>query len=162
MAGGVGVTMPAATKPGGDLESEEATGPLMKLDLLSTPLPEIEALLVSWGQPGYRAKQVHEWVSKRGARTFEEMNNLPKALRSLLVEHCCVGSLSVAVEQVSNDGTRKRAYALKVRKGTTYQCARWASGVSRKRLCRFVLVPGGPARRVCPHALRRRAANGMH
>jgi len=40
------------------------------------------------------------------------MNNIPKALRSLLETHATIGSLHLDVEVVSKDGTRKRAYKL--------------------------------------------------
>ncbi len=39
--------------------------------------------LAEAGEPGYRAAQVWEWVA-RGARSYEEMTNLPLALRERL------------------------------------------------------------------------------
>ncbi|CAN0314724.1 unnamed protein product [Phaeothamnion confervicola] len=41
------------------------------------------------------------------------MTNLPKDLRAQLDAHTTVGSLTLAAEQVSRDGTRKRAYRLR-------------------------------------------------
>lgn len=43
------------------------------------------------GQPKYRAKQVRAWLYERGARSFEEMQDLPKALRASLAEHFRLG-----------------------------------------------------------------------
>ncbi|TFJ85134.1 hypothetical protein NSK_003557 [Nannochloropsis salina CCMP1776] len=63
-------------------------------------------------QPKYRAKQVHAWLYQRGAASFEEMSDLPKSLRLGLAEHFKLGCLEVAFEQVSKDGTVKRAYRL--------------------------------------------------
>ncbi len=40
------------------------------------------------------------------------MSDLPKKLRAVLKERATIGSLHLEIEQVSNDGTRKRAYKL--------------------------------------------------
>lgn len=63
-------------------------------------------------QPKYRSKQIRSWLYQRGASSFEQMNDLPKALRAGLAEHFRLGSLEVAFEQRSKDGTIKRAYKL--------------------------------------------------
>eukprot|EP00814_Leptocylindrus_danicus_P003700 CAMPEP_0116015586 /NCGR_PEP_ID=MMETSP0321-20121206/6936_1 /TAXON_ID=163516 /ORGANISM="Leptocylindrus danicus var. danicus, Strain B650" /LENGTH=491 /DNA_ID=CAMNT_0003485407 /DNA_START=189 /DNA_END=1661 /DNA_ORIENTATION=- len=43
---------------------------------------------------------------------FEDMNNIPKKLRADLLKYAKIGNLVLAVENVSRDGTRKRAYEL--------------------------------------------------
>ena len=50
------------------------------IDLKSLNLQEMTDVLKSMGQPAFRGKQVFTWLHK-GARTFDEMTNLPKALR---------------------------------------------------------------------------------
>ena len=52
-------------------------------DLKSKTLPELTDFLKSMGQPAFRGKQVFTWLH-RGVRSFEEMTNLPKALRDQL------------------------------------------------------------------------------
>ena len=70
-------------------------------------------LLESWSQPKYRASQILSWVHDRAVTSFDEMVNLPKALRSILDLHATLGTLIVEAEQVSKvDGTIKRAYRL--------------------------------------------------
>ena len=43
----------------------------------------LQQTLADAGEPSYRAAQVWEWVA-RGARSYEEMTNLPAALRERL------------------------------------------------------------------------------
>ena len=68
--------------------------------------------LLQLGQPKFRAKQVSDWVYKKGITQFSEMSNLPQSLRELLEEKYSFGNLELAVSQVSNDGTEKRLYRL--------------------------------------------------
>ena len=51
----------------------------------SMTLPEIGMVLKTLGQPAFRAKQVYSWLHK-GVRSYDEMTNLPKALRDTLAE----------------------------------------------------------------------------
>ncbi|MEZ0485946.1 23S rRNA (adenine(2503)-C(2))-methyltransferase RlmN [Fibrella aquatica] len=74
------------------------------------------AQLTDWfklnGEQAFRAKQVHEWLWKKSARSFGEMSNLGLALREKLDTHFAINSLSVATEQRSNDGTIKSSFKL--------------------------------------------------
>src|SRR5919112_2891593 len=60
-------------------------------------------------EPPYRAKQVWEWVA-RGARSYEEMTNLPAGLRQRLAEAVPLSTLTVAAEAKSDDGTVKTLF----------------------------------------------------
>lgn len=84
----------------------------LKVNLLTIELSELEQLIQSWGHQKYRAKQVLTWVRDQGVSDFEDMNNIPKKLRADLKEYSQIGNLVMAVENVSRDGTRKRAYEL--------------------------------------------------
>ena len=53
--------------------------------LKSMTQAEISQVLKDLGQPAFRAKQVYTWLHK-GVRSYEEMTNLPKALRDILAE----------------------------------------------------------------------------
>ena len=55
----------------------------MGKDILSMLPQEIEGELAALGEPKYRAKQIFDWLS-RGVRDFDEMTNLPKALKEKL------------------------------------------------------------------------------
>ncbi|MCB9744669.1 MAG: 23S rRNA (adenine(2503)-C(2))-methyltransferase RlmN [Alphaproteobacteria bacterium] len=81
-------------------------------DLYALSAPELKALLQSWGQKPFRAKQLRKWLYESGAATFEEMSDLPAALRERLRQEATLGTLELAAEQVSTDGTTKRVWRL--------------------------------------------------
>ena len=83
-----------------------------KVNLLTLPLPELETLVKSWDYPAFRARQINNWIFKQGVSDVDDMTDLPKNLRALLKERATVGSLHLEVEQISKDGTKKRAYKL--------------------------------------------------
>eukprot|EP00571_Detonula_confervacea_P014581 CAMPEP_0172308738 /NCGR_PEP_ID=MMETSP1058-20130122/9245_1 /TAXON_ID=83371 /ORGANISM="Detonula confervacea, Strain CCMP 353" /LENGTH=569 /DNA_ID=CAMNT_0013021229 /DNA_START=166 /DNA_END=1875 /DNA_ORIENTATION=- len=83
-----------------------------KINLLTLPLPELEILLKSWGFPAYRGKQIYEQIFSQGVSDIDEMNNLPLKLRTVLKERATIGALHLEIEQISTDGTKKRAYKL--------------------------------------------------
>ena len=83
-----------------------------KVNLYAYNATGLEQLLVSWGQPKFRSKQIWQWLHVRGTTDFDEMLDIPKDLRVRLKQEASLGTLSVAAEQVSKDGTIKRAYAL--------------------------------------------------
>uniref|UniRef100_A0A0G4FEV4 Radical SAM core domain-containing protein n=1 Tax=Chromera velia CCMP2878 TaxID=1169474 RepID=A0A0G4FEV4_9ALVE len=74
---------------------------------------QLEQMVKDMGLPAYRARQIYSNLYERGALSYEEMTDLPKSLRQRLETETVFGSLSVADEQVSRDGTIKRAYALR-------------------------------------------------
>lgn len=65
------------------------------------------------GQPAYRAGQVYRWVFQRGVRALDEMTDLPKSLRTQLVEEGYeVGRVELGRVAESIDGTRKLSVRL--------------------------------------------------
>ena len=84
-----------------------------KINLRSLLPEELAAVLKDMGQPAFRAKQLFSWLS-RGAAGFEEMTNLPKALREALAENYYLGAPKVLRKQVSaEDGTVKYLWGLR-------------------------------------------------
>ena len=75
------------------------------------------SLFGEWGLPSFRAKQVVRWLYQKGARTYDEMTDLPAALRSRLADELPFVFPSVLDRQVSSDGTRK--YLIRFADGTT-------------------------------------------
>jgi len=72
------------------------------LALLDTTLTEL-------GQPAFRAKQVWEWTA-RGATGYEEMTNLPAALRAELAARVPFSTLEVVHQAHASDGTVKALF----------------------------------------------------
>lgn len=82
------------------------------LNIYTLSTEDLTSILKSWSQPGFRAKQIREWIYDKGVVDFAKMENLPSDLRTKLSEAFVFGSLQIASEQVSKDGTMKRAYQL--------------------------------------------------
>ena len=53
-------------------------------NIFGLSVPEMENRCASLRIPAYRARQIAEWMYKKGADSFEAMTNLPKALRAFL------------------------------------------------------------------------------
>ena len=82
------------------------------MNLKSMTLPELSALLKQMGQPAFRAKQLYGWLH-RGVRSYEEMTNLPGALRAALAEKYPIHAPTVVRRQESQkDGTIKYLWQL--------------------------------------------------
>lgn len=76
-------------------------------------LPEMEALLASNGFAPYRARQLFHWIQRKGARSLDEMTNLPRDLRVWLAEHTELGGVAgVETVRTSADGSYKFLFRL--------------------------------------------------
>lgn len=83
-----------------------------KIDLRSLHPSEYPALMAALGQPAYRAKQIFRWLS-RGVASFDEMSDLPLALRQTLAERCLLGAPEILRRQEAKDGTIKYLFGLR-------------------------------------------------
>ena len=70
----------------------------------------LERRLADRGMPAYRADQVWEWTA-RGAGSYDEMTNLPAALRTELADLVPFSSLRLDQSARSVDGTEKALFA---------------------------------------------------
>ncbi|HEX2905834.1 MAG TPA: 23S rRNA (adenine(2503)-C(2))-methyltransferase RlmN [Phototrophicaceae bacterium] len=85
---------------------------MMMINLYELTQEQLADLIVSWGEPRFRAKQVWAWLYDRRAAAFDTMTNLPKSLRERLKAETQLGTLQLEAEQASYDGTVKRLYRL--------------------------------------------------
>jgi 23S rRNA (adenine2503-C2)-methyltransferase len=76
-------------------------------DLRSLPIDGLGPFLAGLGEKPFRARQLHRWLHRQGAASFEEMTDLPLGLRAALVERGRLDTLEMAAEQRSIDGTIK-------------------------------------------------------
>jgi 23S rRNA (adenine2503-C2)-methyltransferase len=76
-------------------------------DITALDRPGLTAALADLGQPSFRTAQVVRWLYGRGARSFDEMTDLPAALRARLAQSFTLGAAHVVRRQESADGTRK-------------------------------------------------------
>ena len=81
-------------------------------DIRQFSAPELIDLLTDMGEKKFRAKQVHEWLWKKSAHSFEEMTNLSKDLRERLKETFLLRPIVLDMRQDSEDGTIKSRFKL--------------------------------------------------
>lgn len=81
-------------------------------DIKSMTMEELTHTLREMGQPAFRGGQVFTWLH-RGVTSFEEMSDLPRALREQLAQTFHITAPTVARKQESHlDGTVKYLWEL--------------------------------------------------
>ena len=91
-------------------------------------LDELTVRLKEWGQPAYRAKQITDWLYKRRVSSYDEMTDLPQALRAQLAAEFDFPKAEVVRVLGSKDATQK--FLFRLRDGN---------------LIEAVLIPASPA-----------------
>ena len=82
------------------------------MNLKSMTLAEVTATLKGMGQPAFRGKQVYSWLHK-GVRSYDEMSNLSKDLRTALAEkYPFTPPVVVRKQESARDGTIKYLWRL--------------------------------------------------
>jgi len=97
-------------------------------DIKSLTAAELAEQFRQWGLPAYRLTQVLEWLYRRRVTRWEEMTNLPKALRQQLSQAFTLHTLQLVRHQGAADATQKFLWRL-------------ADGA----LIESVLIPASPA-----------------
>jgi len=78
-----------------------------KLNLLNLDRHELVAFFESLGEKKFRASQIMKWIHQEGVSDFQQMNNISKVLRDKLEQCAEIKQLTVSVDELSSDGTRK-------------------------------------------------------
>ena len=81
-----------------------------KINIRNLSFDELVEKLVSIGEKKFRAKQVYEWIWKKGARSFSDMHNVSNQITDALEAEYFIDALIISDEQKSNDGTIKVAF----------------------------------------------------
>ncbi len=84
-----------------------------KSDIRSLSQQEIDTFFSSIREKPFRAKQLYEWLWKKGCHSFEEMSNLPLSLRNQLSETFTFDVIVERRRQKSSDGTMKIGFRLR-------------------------------------------------
>ncbi len=87
--------------------------------LVGKTTAEISKLLTDSGNPGYRGQQIAGWLYRKGAASFQDMTDLPVALRTDLNQNCVLGLPELRHKDVASDGTIK--YLLAMHDGLTVE-----------------------------------------
>ncbi len=106
--------------------------PQSPTDLAALTLPALERLIESQGLPRFRARQIFQWVWKRGATSFDGMSDLGRGLRAQLSERFRIDTPATVRHEHSEDGTQKLVLAL-----------------ADRRQIECVYIPDTPAQTFC-------------
>lgn len=83
-----------------------------KIDIRSMNLEQVTQIVTDLGQPKFRALQLFKWLQS-GVGSFDEMTNIPLALREQLSNMCYIASVKPIRKYISQiDGTVKYVYEL--------------------------------------------------
>lgn len=87
---------------------------IKKKNIRALSYDDLAELMLSWNEKVFRAKQIHEWLWKKGkgVARFSDMKNVPNQLLEKLEANFDIYKLSVEDEQRSIDGTVKSAFRL--------------------------------------------------
>ena len=78
-----------------------------RTDIRTLSPDELGMILRDLKQPAFRTKQIVEWVFDKNVSSFDEMTNIPKALREQLAEQFSFNAPEEIARPVSSDGSRK-------------------------------------------------------
>jgi 23S rRNA (adenine2503-C2)-methyltransferase len=82
--------------------------------LLGKSLEELATWVQEQGQPGYRGKQLHQWLYQKGVRSLLDISVLPKQWREEMADYP-LGRSTIHYRSVAPDQTRK--YLLRLADG---------------------------------------------
>ncbi|MFA6138948.1 MAG: 23S rRNA (adenine(2503)-C(2))-methyltransferase RlmN [Sulfurimonas sp.] len=63
-------------------------------------------------KPNFRVKQIYGWLYHQYAENFEDMKNIPKALKEELAQKYIVNPMKIIKKEISTDGTVKYLFEL--------------------------------------------------
>jgi 23S rRNA (adenine2503-C2)-methyltransferase len=77
------------------------------INILNFDRESLKEKVISFGEKPFRANQLTQWIHQYGHSTFDDMSNLSKSFRAFLQNECVVAPPTIALEQISTDGTIK-------------------------------------------------------
>jgi 23S rRNA (adenine2503-C2)-methyltransferase len=75
-----------------------------KPELLSMDAVALSALLATWQEPSYRARQLFSWLQQKGVSEFAAMSNLPKSLQQRLASETQINAPLIMQRQEARKG----------------------------------------------------------
>jgi 23S rRNA (adenine2503-C2)-methyltransferase len=76
-------------------------------NIAGVELLELEQALHALGHPRFHARQIFQWIHKRGVGDFALMSDLSRDLRATLAAHFAIETAQVVHREQSSDGTTK-------------------------------------------------------
>lgn len=81
-----------------------------KKNIRALSFGELNEYFTTIGEKKFRAKQVWEWLWQKHATRFEDMTNLSKELREILMDNFSLQAIHINASQYSSDGTIKTRF----------------------------------------------------
>jgi len=81
-----------------------------KINIRNLSFEELTEKLLTLGEKKFRAKQIYEWIWKKGVRQFSDMRNISKKITEALETDYFLDCLTITDLQKSNDSTIKVAF----------------------------------------------------
>jgi len=78
-----------------------------RIDISEHDLPELERSLEALGRPKFHARQIFQWIHRRGVADFSAMTDIGRELRDRLTEGFAIATPEVVRQERSVDGTTK-------------------------------------------------------
>lgn len=103
------------------------------LPLLDLSPEELDAWFAEHERAAYRGGQVRGWVFERRATRFDQMSDLPKALRARLAETFQMWTTRVAARHRASDGTEK--LLLELADGNRVECVLLRDARHHRTIC---------------------------
>ncbi len=103
-----------------------------KPDIRDLSLEEMETFFADHGEAKYRARQVLEWIWKKGCTDVDRMTNLSHTVREMLKNNFRLSALKSEISQTARDGTVKIGFRLE-----------------EGQFVEGVLIPSGPRSTAC-------------
>ena len=76
----------------------------VRKDIVSLNFDELVSLIKELGEPAFRAKQIYEWIHKKLVKGYDEMTNVPLALKNKLSERLPFPELTEVTRKDSTSG----------------------------------------------------------
>lgn len=80
---------------------------MLKNNIKNYNLEELQKIVEDYGEKKYRAEQIFNWIYKENVTSFDDMVNLPLALREKLKQDYDLHIFKIITKQESKDGTKK-------------------------------------------------------
>jgi len=80
---------------------------MARVNLLDFDVAALTDYVAALDEKPFRARQLAQWIHRRGAANFDAMTDLAKSLRVKLAERAEITAPAVVRDSVSEDGTRK-------------------------------------------------------
>ena len=83
-----------------------------KTNLFSLDRASLEKYVTGLGEKPFRARQLLQWIYRKGVIDFDAMSDLSRATRQTLSEHAALELPSIEFDSTASDGTRKWLFGL--------------------------------------------------